>query len=437
MARFRIKEIFLLLLFIGMATMIHAQITSTVKPATETPDGIDVFIFCTITPGTNNGYLEARPPLILSDSSTFTWERYDTLVGFVPFDGYINLEDSTQSIISRLVDGLYRVTINSRGSTVQYQAWVFNNWIKVTKAEIPDSSSTCDGFQIWADYQLAPLYYYNTVTNEKFNLRSSKKPFFEWYQGSESVSPYLNAYITPPIASWTPLLYELTVTDEFKCEGKGNVEYISKVPKSDFTADPIKGEAVLKVTFTDNSVNYDSILWCFYKRDSLIKVEIDENPGKPIDSIDFVLYGNAPVYEYEWCGIYKVKLVTVHVNPTTGNCYDTLYMKDPIDVENSLVEVPNVFTPNGDEFNNEFVVKTKSLKSMSIHIYNRWGGLVHSWSYSNIRGRDYTYIHSVWDGKIGGRMASPGVYFYVVRAVGRDGAKQNKNGFVHLFRDKN
>jgi len=74
---------------------------------------------------------------------------------------------------------------------------------------------------------------------------------------------------------------------------------------------------------------------------------------------------------------------------------------------------------------------------MSVRIYNRWGGLVHSWSYSNIRGRDYTYKHSVWDGRIGNRMASPGVYFYVIRAIGRDGAKQNKEGFVHLFRDKN
>ena len=62
-------------------------------------------------------------------------------------------------------------------------------------------------------------------------------------------------------------------------------------------------------------------------------------------------------------------------------------------VETSLVDVPNVFTPNGDGNNDEFVVFTQSLKSMNIRIYNRWGGLVHSWKYSNIRESDYTHKH--------------------------------------------
>ncbi len=440
MVRFNKIKSFLLMLLISSVSIVHAQITAPASKYTaEIRPDENAYIFCATGPESANGSLTVNT--YSGDSSSFAWEVYDTIsASFVPFTGYVEYEDSLQSTISKLSNGLYKVTIRSGGTVKEYQAHVINNWIEVTSAEIPDSSSTCDGFQIIASYQSAPLTYYDNQTKEwKTISRISYNPFsFSWKKGSDEVGYILSPYL-PPVASNDPVRYDLTITDEFECQGKGFVEYDSKIPKTDFSADPMDGEAVLKVTFTNNSINYDSVSWFFYKSDSILSVEADENNGKVLDSIEFVLYENAPVYEYEWTGKYKVKVVTVHVNPTTGNCYDTLHMKAGtyIDVYESLVEAPNVITPNGDGMNDEFVVKTQSLKSMSIHIYNRWGGLVHSWSYSNIRGRDYTYQHSVWDGKIGSRMASPGVYFYVIRAVGRDGQKQNKEGFFHLFRNKN
>jgi gliding motility-associated-like protein len=439
MTRFRIKGIFWLLLFLlASSSVINAQIIApSAKYVQEIYPDENVFIFCSSGPESNAGSLTAHS--YTGDSAYFTWEFYDTLsTVFIPFNGNI-LEDSLQSTISNLANGLYRVTIHSKGTVKDYQAHVINNWIKVTRAEIPDTSSTCDGFQILSDYTSAPLLYFDFHSGkwEKI-IRKSSSPFLFTWLGNNKEYYGKDTYV-PPIASKDPVEFKLTIIDEFGCEGNGSVKYYSKVPKSGFEADPLSGEAVLKVTFKNTSIpNYDSILWCFYKSDNIIKMETEKNNGKPIDSIDFVLLENAPVYEYEWCGIYRVKVITVKVNPTTGNCYDTLYMKkgEYITVDTSLVEAPNVITPNGDGKNDEFVVKTQSLISMSISIYNRWGGLVHSWSYSNIRGRDYTYEHSVWDGKIGGRLASPGVYFYVIRAVGRDGHKQNKEGFFHLFRNK-
>jgi gliding motility-associated-like protein len=440
MTRFSLKEIILLMLFLlASSTIINAQITA---PGAIYEQKIytdeNVFIFCSNEQGSNMGTLKVNS--FTGDSSSFKWEIFDTLsTGFIPFNGN-SYDDSLQSTISNLADGLYRVTIRSGGTMKEYQAHVINNWIKVTRAEIPDSSSTCEGFQIWSDYSSSPLLYYDFQAKKwKKIIRKTSSPFLFTWKGNDIEYYGKDPYI-PPIASKDPVEFKLTITDEFGCEGNGSVIYDSKVPKSGFEVDPMTGEAVLKVTFKNTSVlNYDSILWCFYKSDSIIKVESGNNKGKLIDSIDFVLTNDVPSfdYKYEWCGLYKIKMVTVKVN-TTGNCYDTLFMKsgEYITVENSLVEAPNVFTPNGDKMNDEFVVKTKSLLSMSISIYNRWGGLVHSWSYSNIEARDYTYQHSVWDGKIGGRMASPGVYFYVIRAVGRDGHKQNKNGFVHLFRNK-
>ncbi len=348
---------------------------------------------------------------------------------------FIKFEDTLSSTISRLDDGLYRVNINAGGNILPtYQAFILNNWIEITKAEIPDSTSDCKGFLLVGDFESAPLRYFDPGTSTIKSLRNPYIAFGIKWSGAGTVFHELISF-SPPIADEKPIPFTLTVSDaQFQgCKGEGETEYISKIPKAGFTADPTTGEAVLKVTFTNESINYDSVMWYFYKADSIIKEEAKDGV---IDSIDFVLFDTSPVYEYEWCGLYQVKLVTVKINPTTGNCYDSI-MGAKITVEESLVEAPNVFTPNGDGTNDVFAVKSKSLKSMSIRIYNRWGGLVHSWSYSNIRGRDYTYKHSVWDGRIGNRMASPGVYFYVIRAVGRDGVKQNKEGFVHLFRNKN
>jgi gliding motility-associated-like protein len=446
MARF-VQGIFILLTVLFLfSTVSNGQITSpNADFVTSDVTNDSSFIFCTAM-DKPVGELTAKNPMGVS--ATFSWEKFDTISGsFNPFTGDISYEDTLISTISGLEDGLYRVSINSGGNILPpYQAYILNNWIEITKAEIPDSSSTCDGFWILGDYKSSPMRYFDPKSNSIKSLRKSYDTYkILWSQGVEPVSTILNFYVSPPVASETPITYKLTVTDPFGCSSptnQGGYDYISKVPKSIFGFEPVEGgEAVLKVTFSNTSINYDSAMWFFYKNNEIINKEVEENKGEVVDSIDFVLFNNAPVYEYEyeWAGEYKVKVVTVHVNPTTGNCYDTMYMKpgDFIQVDTALVEAPNVFTPNGDGINDVFVVKTRSLKGMTIHIYNRWGGLVHSWSYSNIRSRDYTYEHSVWDGKIGGRMASPGVYFYVITVVRRDDkpAKPTK-GFFHLFRNK-
>jgi gliding motility-associated-like protein len=393
------------------------------------------YIFCAVDEFDFPASLTAKTPMGIS--SSFKWQKYDeTTASFIDF-GSVNPNDTLESTISNLQNGLYQVTINGGGVELSYRKWVFNNWIKVTETSLPDSLSNCIEYKVFADTSYASLYYYDINTNERHSLRNPEIKFkFRWYENNELVSSSLN-YTGTPKASDTPIKLKLVVIDEFSCQGEGSVDYNSKVPETAFDYDPKGGEAVLSVSFSNNSINWDSVYWFFYKDMNIIKKEAEENEGEVIDSIDFILTDEAPVYEFEKTGEYKIKVVTVKINDT-GNCFDTLYMEpgEFIMVDTSLVKLPNVFTPNADGVNDVYVVESRSLKSMTIKIYNRWGGLVHSWSYSNIRSSDYTIEHSVWDGKIGGRMASPGVYFIVVRAVGRDDKERNQNGYIHLFRSK-
>ena len=69
-------------------------------------------------------------------------------------------------------------------------------------------------------------------------------------------------------------------------------------------------------------------------------------------------------------------------------------------------ELPNVFSPNGDNVNDFFIpIKNKHIESVDIKIFNRWGQIVFETTESEIN----------WNGKKRGKKSncSEGVYFYV------------------------
>lgn len=423
----------LLTFFAMMANPVMAQLTAPSASFvgstlyTTTPGSDLIFVFCSSKENPGNGRLEAVSPM--GNPSVYIWERYnESLAAFEQISVTDTLETSS---ISNLRNGLYRVTISDQSTTSEYQAWVLNDWIDA-KADIPDSSSVCEYFKIVADFTSASLEYYDPTSNEKIDFRLQHPEFKTvWTVKGEIESVVLNAVVYDPPAKNTK--YTLTITDDLGCETVETIEYISKTTEASFTCDPLTGEAVLQVEFTNNSLNYDSTYWYFYRELDQIKKDIENAEGEIVDSIDFVLMDPSPIYEFEWSGYYKVRLMTVKVNDT-GNCYSTYYIPENIVVDTSFVDVSNAFSPNGDNVNELFMVKTISLKSINIQIFNRWGGLVHSYKNTNLRSSSTVNQFAVWDGKVGGRMASPGVYYYVVKAVGRDDKKLQKHGFFHLLR---
>ena len=106
-----------------------------------------------------------------------------------------------------------------------------------------------------------------------------------------------------------------------------------------------------------------------------------------------------------------------------------------VNISESYLRVPNVFTPDGNGQNDEFRVSYRSIKSFHCEVYNRWGKKVFQWD-DPAKG---------WDGTINGRAAAEGAYYYVIRALGTDaglstdGAKlgiYNLSGDINLLRGK-
>jgi gliding motility-associated-like protein len=423
---------FICFLFLLNVHKVNAQITAPAAQATVKTEYTafqqqdDIFIFCSVDENTALAALQAQTSLV--GTKTFLWEKYNPLTAAFEFY-FSESTDLQQSAVQNLENGGYRVTVTQGVTTEIYRAWVFNNWTTATAAI---TESTCESFVMEGEFTTAPLIYYDIESNTQLELFKDMKA--EWKDGETILSGNLNFRVSNPPSKDTE--YTLRIFDRFGCEGLADVFYESIVPLAAFTADPMAGEAPLDVTFNNLSENADpgSYEWFFYKSLDDIKRE-SERSQLPIDSIMLVAYDQNPVYTYENSGSYKVKLVAKNTSEF-HTCVDTVYLQDYIVVDTSFVAVPNVFTPNGDGINDNFIVQFWSMQSIKISIFNRWGKRIHFWENNNVRGFDDTYAATVWDGRLGGRFATPGVYYYIVEGRGRDDKVRKKHGFFHLFRDK-
>lgn len=92
-------------------------------------------------------------------------------------------------------------------------------------------------------------------------------------------------------------------------------------------------------------------------------------------------------------------------------------------VEGEL-EVPNVFTPNGDQVNDYFEVTTDGTTLYEFSVFTRTGTRI----YHSLSPRIF------WDGNsLDGQELKEGVYYYVIEEEG-GGNPFEKAGFMHLFR---
>lgn len=401
----------------------------TVYPAFQETDSI--YIFCT-NEGVNIGELVVSTNL--TGEKSFTWEKFNNLANrFEPFSSEVTSND--ESSVSNLTDGCYRATVTKNDTAEVYRAWVMNNWF-TAKAEVTESD--CEFFKLGGSFNTANLVYYDLSDTTKLEL--FKDINVEWKLENELVAKVSNPQIYDPPTQDTD--YKFTVADRFGCSASSTVTYISIVTKANFEIDgkfstgEQQGEAPLIVTFTNTSENgtpgeYE---WFFFRDMGQIKKEAGTS-AEPIDSILFMAYDDNLIYTYENTGSYMVKLVSKKISEF-HTCTDTLYLEDFIVADSSYFDVPNFFSPDGNGTNDQFVVKFWSMQDVKITIVNRWGKTAHVWEETNVRGFEGTWLESVWDGKIGGRFASPGVYYYVIEGLGRDGMKRWKHGFFHLFRAK-
>lgn len=139
----------------------------------------------------------------------------------------------------------------------------------------------------------------------------------------------------------------------------------------------------------------------------------------------FVADSNALVFDFLKPGTYEVKLESVDTV-----CNRIFTHRETITIINfdENIELPNVFSPNGDQVNDVLhfteIPDPEFFESFSLKIYNRWGSELFV---ANSGGKG-------WDGTFENKDVPQGVYYYVLTYSDLCGNNEESNGFFHLFR---
>ena len=118
--------------------------------------------------------------------------------------------------------------------------------------------------------------------------------------------------------------------------------------------------------------------------------------------------------------------ITYSVVVTADNgCTNYNYTEVFIGIDASLFFfIPNGFTPNGDEINDNFQVYGQDVKTVEMMVYNRWGEKV-------FEGNNQ---FQPWDGTFKGVPQASGVFTYVIDVTFLNDAEIQKKGSVSLVR---
>ena len=386
-----------------------------------------------------NGSLVATGPG--AGSYTFEWSEYDSLSA--SYGSVFQTDNNTtQSTASNLGGGGYKVRIyNGAGTDTSFLAWVLIDDLRTSIEKTPSGNVlpykyTCDFLVMSGSVRPDTFYIYDPVTQQP--IQTANGFTFLWTSDNPDLIIPMADRVLDPNTTYRPptkdTWYFLTAIDSFGMSVKDSVFYESIQVKSDFSfmffdkADtkefvdppsPPEDDAPLLVKFTNKSENGWSFEWIFADT-----VKSDFFANEFTDNFDY-----EPEYTYYEPGDYYAALVAT----SEEGCIDTFRLEEPITVSPSDLEVPNVFSPNGDDINDYFTVKFKSIKQFTLRIYSRSGNLVYKADIDDL------YSWDGWDGTIrdSDRKASPGPYYYIIEATGYDNVKYRRGiyrGVVYLFR---
>ena len=402
------KPIFIfLLLFSGAATFgamgqlvaEGALLTAETDYATTTPDDK---VFC-FAPGSSM--------MIRFEGENFQsirWYRHNPADN--SWDNFV--AGGNQQLVVPETGG-YRVqVVEEGGQSVEERFWVYNMQ-GLNQVDVAIEYDDCFGVELAATSDSVPLLFYDPANGTPGGIAYHRQ--YSWGTippGDEQPSGNRVSFNAP----YDDVTFVVTVTDRFGHEKEAAVDYQAKAVKAAFETEILKdapeherhdearGSAPLEILFSDQSEGHVTAReWTF------------GDAGRSV--------ARNPRFVFSEAG---KDSVTLRVINRDSGCED---MTDPfvVNVMESELDVPNVFTPNGDGVNDEFRVAYRSLKDFKMIIYNRWGRKVY----------ESTDPAKGWDGSIGGRKAAHGVFFYYIKGKGyNEGEVHEREGAVHLIRDK-
>ena len=304
------------------------------------------------------------------------------------------------------------------GATREY-FWVFDYDSLRVQIDNITAKLTCENTELTIDGKIPSMQYHNVVGKLCEYVRLCQVIYLDkqwvtdgWIDSTAVTQTTLQSTINvgaSPVATDFTIVDHLAVLLEIASDSIRTITYdpvaLKAHPQALVTTRPndksneverpvdpetlIRRSAPLEVEFKANALNTEYYKWTLYQ-----------------GSEEFLTRNEAQhKYNFQQPGNYRASLEMTNSHGCSCQSEDF-----DISVSESMLVVPNVFTPNGDGVHDEFRVVYRSLKEFHCWIYNRWGHLVYKWD-DPAKG---------WDGTIHGRPAAAGAYYYVIRALGTD-----------------
>ncbi|HTA63340.1 MAG TPA: gliding motility-associated C-terminal domain-containing protein, partial [Bacteroidia bacterium] len=245
-----------------------------------------------------------------------------------------------------------------------------------------------------------------TCTGGALTVSATGAGTLNWYSGAALTNlVFTGTTFNPTVPSGTTNIYYVTVTSSSNCQSTtptmvsvGNYNIHDTA-----IANVYSGNAPLTVNFSGQIFGATNPAYSWALGDAATSTL--QNPS----------------HTYNAGGDYIVTLISTD---TVSHCPATATLTIHV-IDEMIVVIPNIFTPNGDGINDGFFVTTTGVKSIEGFIMNRWGQLMFEWA----------GLNSVWNGTApNGNAETEGTYFYVIKVTSFSNKTKEFKGPLTLIR---
>lgn len=291
------------------------------------------------------------------------------------------------SSFSQLTPGVYLVTVRDTNLCEAYQN------ITVESFPMPISNFEVDSVCLG----LASIF------NDKSTIVSGGITHWEWgtpgNPTTQNTSYVFSTHGTLPITH--------TVVSDSGCIDDTTINVIvHPLPVADFVYSPIQIYTFsLEVCFSNLSTGAISYVWNF-----------DFSGPSGSSTLTSPCTIKFPSDEEK---TYRVKLIAI----SDQGCLDSTELNITV-LDDFILYVPNAFTPNDDNNNDEFTIVIAGIETYYILIFNNWGEVIFTSSDPA----------EAWDGKAKGVLVPIGTYVYKIRVKSANREVREVIGHVNVLR---